>query len=271
MQKQRFEHHIALRQNKLCPFKIEVQDRKPSPCNWHRNIEILMIARGEGRMQYDAQEFVVEEHDIVAVNPNSLHHVYSSGDMKLYCIIIDENFCADNGIDTDNIRFEKHFKDTATESLCITAAESYAAHKNAPSEISAARLRRDVLSLLVNLLENHSCQGPDKEKEQCGPEKYIKKTISYLSEHFTEAVSLEVIADNCGITRHHLAREFKRYTGKTVFGYLNILRCRHAEFCLSQGMTITEAARESGFNTLSYFSRTYKKIMGCGPSSSRKK
>jgi AraC-like DNA-binding protein len=38
---------------------------------------------------------------------------------------------------------------------------------------------------------------------------------------------------------------------------------------MAEGMSVTEAAFECGFESLSYFSRTYKKIMGVSPSKNK--
>ena len=40
---------------------------------------------------------------------------------------------------------------------------------------------------------------------------------------------------------------------------------------LAEGKTVTEAAYESGFESLSYFSRRYKRIMGISPSKNKEK
>ena len=79
-------------------------------------------------------------------------------------------------------------------------------------------------------------------------------------------LSLDTLASLCGVTKFHLMRQFKQYTGQTIFSYLNHLRCQNAELLIAEGNSITEAAYASGFESLSYFSRTYKKHMGTAPS-----
>ena len=92
----------------------------------------------------------------------------------------------------------------------------------------------------------------------------------YMEYRYNEQIGLDDLAKFCGITKHHLSREFKRFTGQTVLTYLNTLRCKSAEVCLSEGMSVTETAFECGFESVSYFSRTYKKIMGAPPSAAKK-
>ena len=56
----------------------------------------------------------------------------------------------------------------------------------------------------------------------------------------------------------------------TVIEYVNILRCKEAKRLISEGQSVSEAAIASGFNNLSYFTRTYKKYVGELPSSNKK-
>ena len=88
----------------------------------------------------------------------------------------------------------------------------------------------------------------------------------HINENYTNPIGLEKISEIMGINKSYLSREFKKYTGQTVHTYINLVRCKKAEQCISDGMTVTEAAMECGFETLSYFSRTYKKLMNASPS-----
>lgn len=90
--------------------------------------------------------------------------------------------------------------------------------------------------------------------------------VEYMNDHYNKRISLDEIAEHVGFNKFYLIREFKKYTGQTPFTYINILRCKKARLCILEGMTVTEAANESGFDTLSYFSRTYSKLMGQSPS-----
>lgn len=271
MTTQQYEHHLSLRQDKLCPFKIKTsRSVRNSVCNWHRNIEILVVFEGEGHVQYGADDISVSAHDVIVVDSGTLHRPYSEKGIGFHYIIIDESFCAENGIETERRRFERCFKDEVTEKLCLAALDRFNEYKESATQISTARLREAVLSLLINICEQHSA-GYLVEIGVAKPsEEYVKKTLEYLGDHFTEQISLENVASLCGVTKYHLAREFKRYTGQTVFTYINILRCKRAELCLSRGMTVTEAAWDSGFESVSYFSRTYKKLMGKSPSGEKK-
>lgn len=267
-----YEHHLALKQDRLCPFRFKSsKNLHDSVCNWHTNIEILLVTDGEGHMQYNSDYLPISKHDIIIINSGDLHRIYSDKGISFDYLIIDESFCRENGINTADRFFERLFKCEDTERICHHAYESYKDYKNDGSPINTALLRLSVLELLTVLYCNHSASVASKAAMVRSPQDYVKKVIEYLAEHYTENLTLEAVADVCGITKYHLAREFKRYTGQTVITYVNILRCRKAEVCLSEGMTVTEAAVESGFDSISYFSRTYKKLMGVTPSEKKHK
>jgi len=69
-----------------------------------------------------------------------------------------------------------------------------------------------------------------------------------------------------GISKFYLCREFKAYTGSSILQTVNLLRCTQAKLLIEGGATVSQAALSCGFDNLSYFSRTFKKLMGALPS-----
>ncbi len=262
-----YEHHIAIKQDKLCPFKLgTAKTTLPAPSNWHENIEILLVMDGSGFMQYGRSVLPLACGDISVVNSGVLHRPFGDGDFDYRFLIIDERFCRENGLDVTAVRFREHFRDEATEVLFLRATEAAEAYEKAPSPISTARFRLSVLALLVDLFERHAAPTEAKDAPPSLSERYVKQLMEYVNEHYTERIGLDALASLLGISKCHLAREFKKITGQTVLAYINTLRCRRAELLISEGKSVTEAAIDAGFESLSYFSRTYKKLMGASPS-----
>jgi AraC-like DNA-binding protein len=229
------------------------------------------VTAGDGGVQYSSEDIVLTKHDVVVVNSGELHRVYSDGGISFDYVIIDESFCRENGINTSERYFDRVFKCEKTEEIFDRAYERYREYKSDPATMKTAKLRLAVLELLICLYDGHSVAKSQRPSVVGAPQDYIKKVLEYIAEHYTEQLTLEGVAQVCGITKYHLAREFKKYTGQTVVTYINILRCKKAEACLTEGMTVTEAAMECGFDSISYFSRTYKKLMGVPPSSKKSK
>jgi len=95
----------------------------------------------------------------------------------------------------------------------------------------------------------------------------IKNVVSYITEHFTSPLSLDVLAEEFHVHPAHLSRKFKKETGVTVTEYIHMHRINQAKLLFQEGHTnILEVANLSGFNSSSYFNRVFKKITDQSPS-----
>jgi AraC-like DNA-binding protein len=272
MYEQLYEHHTSLLKDKLCPFKLNICDAVINNpfSNWHKNIEILLITDGNGVAQYGKDELLIKKDDIIVVNSGILHHFNSNTGISYYCLIIDESFVHENGLDTEKQLFTKIFTDDKCKNYilnAINALNNY--YSDRENIVKRAKARNCMLNLLIDLYENHTQFETVNECRKKPSENYIKQAIEYLNSNFMEKIDLDEISNICGITKYYLAREFKRFTGQTIVTYANFLKCKKGEFLLSQGMTVSEAAYECGFDSVSYFSSTYKKVMGYPPSKAK--
>ena len=267
-----YEHHLKIKQNRLCPFKLgEASSSFSTQCNWHSNIEIFLVTDGSGEIQYGKNTLPLEKDDIIIVNSGELHRPFSRVGVSYCFIIIDESFCKENGIDTSLIRYTERFRDKDTSALFMNAVQRMREYYAFQGPLTTARLRAAMLSLLIDITSRHSAPLDGKNEGTSPSEEYVKRAIVYINENYSRQLTLDELASLCGITKFHLAREFKRITGQTVFTYTNFIRCKQAEMLLAEGKTVTEAAYESGFESLSYFSRRYKRIMGISPSKNKEK
>ena len=264
-----YEYHNKIRTDKVCPFKVSRSiNSYDGICNWHTNPEIIFILDGKGYVQYGSEVIPVQTSDIIVVNSESIHRVYSDTGISFCFMIIDDSFCRENGIDVSTSYFARIIRDESTLALCGVAADRVLEYRQSGAISDAIKAKAAMLELFADLYERHRDNRPHLASVKRSSEAYVKKVISYLSENYTQEVSLPELAKMCGITKYHLAREFKICTGHTVFQYLNEIRCRKAEYCLAKGMSVAETAYECGFESISYFSRTFKRIKGFSPSKS---
>ena len=79
---------------------------------------------------------------------------------------------------------------------------------------------------------------------------------------------IQDVARACGVSPAHLSRVFHQSTGLAISEYLARFRVDHVLGLLkNRRMPVTEIAFASGFQTLSQFNRTFKRIVGCAPTS----
>ena len=260
-----YEHHYGIRRN--C-FKLNFLSKvRDSACNWHENIEVIFITEGQGYIKCGADTVKISEGEIFVINSEQMHHIYSDTVFSYYCLIIDESFCEDNGLDVKNSLFKRKISDKEAIKKYMTIVSLYKGKDiNNYTTLDRVKIRMAILNFVVELYENHIYNGSNEERKNKAGEEYVKKAMVYINESYTNPIGLEQIAQVIGINKSYLSREFKKHAGHTVHTYINMLRCKKAEQCISEGMSVTDAAMECGFETLSYFSRTYKKIMKVSPS-----
>lgn len=105
-----------------------------------------------------------------------------------------------------------------------------------------------------------------------GKSKYVKEALRYIAEHYADPdISVSSVARSLGISEGHLSHEFKKETSRTVGSYLTECRIHVAmerlRDCRSK---VYEVAEEVGYRDITYFSSTFKKVVGVTPSEFQK-
>lgn len=98
----------------------------------------------------------------------------------------------------------------------------------------------------------------------------IESAKAYLSTHFTEDISLTILARHCCVSPFHFSRIFKTFTSYAPHRYLLHTRLKHAEMMLrNTTLPVADAAFGSGFNSLEHFTISFKERYGMPPAKFR--
>ena len=249
-----YENHSQITRDK--PY-IYHKDSLGCAPHWHENVEILLFHTAA--TVYSDQEFYeVAPGDIVVISSDSVHNIPITVGIYYDCLIADCQYCADNSIDLTEINFNVVVKDEVAAGLFRTVASE----AETESQFTETAVRAALLNLLVYLGRNHSCGNRDSSSKG----RVIKQAIKYINNRLGSHISVDEIAEHISMSKYHFCREFKKETGYTVVGYINLMRCLKAKKLLASGnYTVSEAAGECGFENLSYFSKTFKAVTGYLP------
>ena len=100
----------------------------------------------------------------------------------------------------------------------------------------------------------------------------VAYVIRYMTEHISEKIKIEMLAEELHISHVGLLWKFKRTMGCTPSDFLIQIRMRHAKHLLLQGKKrINEIALLCGYNNAYYFSNAFKKFYHIPPSKYREK
>lgn len=104
----------------------------------------------------------------------------------------------------------------------------------------------------------------EKEKQR------IRHIYAFIDEQYQRKISVDEVASLCNLTKPAFCRYFKKATGNTFVGFLNQYRISQAKRLLLMGKNVGETCYECGFESLSYFNRTFKKVTHENPSEFKK-
>lgn len=98
----------------------------------------------------------------------------------------------------------------------------------------------------------------------------LQETLDYIGQHYSEKLSLEMMAERAHLSINYFCKLFKDQTGETFVNYLNKTRIHAAVWLLSTtSMKTYEIADAVGFSDYHHFTKTFKKITGLTPSAVR--
>ena len=233
------------------------------PPNWHENIELLLCIGGSGYVRCGAQELDFHPGDFFVVNPDTPHVVISSTSVSYRCLIVSRSFFEENGI--PSLWFQPMLRDDRLADLMEQVHDAYRQHRSG-SPFAIADYRLAVLALLRLLCLEYTV--PQTAPSVSG--EHVKAALTYIRANLDKNASLQEVADQIGLSKYHLARQFKHFTGSTFTQTANLIRCLEAKRLIEGGMQVSQAATACGFDNLSYFSRTYKKLLQELPSQHKK-
>ena len=105
----------------------------------------------------------------------------------------------------------------------------------------------------------------DSARRAFGVGNEIARTIEHLSTRLDEAVNIEEMAAQAGMSRAVFHRKFKQATTMSPIQFVKSMRLNSAAMKIAGGMNVNEAAMEVGYVSPSQFSREFKRLYGQSP------
>jgi len=125
---------------------------------------------------------------------------------------------------------------------------------------------------LAYLLASFTHQKQFKEVRFADENDPISQSINFMLENLGKNLNLEILSKTVGLSVSHYTRLFRTRTSHTPIDYFIQLKIQKACRLLDNySWSISEVAREMGFEDQFYFSRVFHKVMGMSPIYFRKR
>ncbi|TCD18622.1 AraC family transcriptional regulator [Pedobacter psychrodurus] len=99
----------------------------------------------------------------------------------------------------------------------------------------------------------------------------ITETIGHILVNLHQELSVTALAARVNQHPDYFSRQFKTFTGERPVNYILGKRIERAQYLLATSrLTYSEIATQIGFDSLSYFSKSFKKLTGMSPRTYKK-
>ncbi len=126
-----------------------------------------------------------------------------------------------------------------------------------------------IQELVVRLLQTKAKQVLLSEANAIICDSRIGSVIKYIKQHLTEKnITVDKLAELACMSTSHFYKQFKNTIGISPVDYINSERIKFAKklFVDEKNIRIADIAYKSGFNSVSYFNRQFKKNELIAPS-----
>ena len=97
---------------------------------------------------------------------------------------------------------------------------------------------------------------------------YILQAQLYIQSHLNEKITLKEVADLLHLNASYFSRLFKKETGESFIEFVTRMKMEKAKELLDNSTrSVEQIAIEVGFDSKSYFFKTFKKQFGMSPKS----
>ena len=95
---------------------------------------------------------------------------------------------------------------------------------------------------------------------------YVRRALSYMSEHYSQPLTLEAVAKEVGLSTSYFSGLFHQVVGVSFREHLCAIRVEESkQLLLSTDYSLTDIAIAVGFADQSYFCKVFKRIVGMTP------
>lgn len=128
---------------------------------------------------------------------------------------------------------------------------------------------RMACALVTILTEFALRRRQDKEETK---ELQMQDTVSYISSHLGEDLSVPKLASRLFMSEYHFIRTFKQSVGMTPHAYIISVRIHAAQYLLANGTaSMTQICQLCGFSSVTAFGAAFRRSAGMAPTEYRRR
>ena len=238
--------------------------------HYDTDLIIEYYRKGNASIHIEGNIYNIAEGDIVILNPDELHVTMYENDVYIEKIVLHigdtilQQFGCEKNVFLDNISkktkgqgnliLSENVKNLRIDER-LEKCLNYAKTNTVESQILLTCKAIEILSQFSMLFEKNNTINNQVATSNAN----VKRIIDYINRHFTEEVTLDVLANRFHFSKYYISHLFKDYVGVSPYDYLIMRRLYNCNNLIRANHTVKEACFKVGFNNYSNFYRLYKK------------
>jgi AraC-like DNA-binding protein len=263
-------------------FRILVNPRLNDFYYWHFHpeFELTFIEVAKGNRHIASHSASYEGSDLVFIGSNIPHLNFDYGiktDYEKVVLQIKADFFKNDFINTAELVSIHRLFENSKQVICFNGKTKAAVGKRLKKIHLLPYFEQfiEVLSLFQILAiseESHFLlDQPFEQLYNTKEQSRLKIIYNFIENNYHRAISIEEISNLTHLSKAAFCRYFKKMTRLTFTDFLNQYRIEQAKKLLQTDKNISETSFECGFESLSYFNKIFKKVVGENPSQYKKR
>ena len=248
----------------------------------HEFYHMILCRQKGGKIYICDNEYKAKNDFVYFVKPGELHSMTRGSDMRLIeikFIVDDEGLnkhlsLVPQEFQLDDVIFMKTMlHQIVSEGLGDDIYSNEAANCALKLFLTHTARQFDNNSVSIrNSSDNHAVLGNISGYEKSNGDIMILNLERYIKDNLDREITLTELADKVGFNKTYFVKRFKILWGMPPMQFVNNQRLEIARRMLTTtDMSVSEIAEATGFRTLHYFSRAFKRNTGISPTEYYKK
>lgn len=243
------------------------------PLHFHNEIEFLFISSGKVEIVAGNDTYVCNEGDMVIIDPLVQHSFKKyTQDSEIKGLVFDlkvvEPILSTYGYTHcfDNLKSVLILNSKKINTFLINEISII------DELIKKENLNRlEIIGHITLIIAELANIGLIFEDEILDSQSRIAQAIDYINSNYSNKIYVSDLSSLVNMSVNNFIRIFKKTTSKTPTQYINNFRIRKAiQMLTTTDFTIEKISEETGFNSVQYFTKTFKNTLGLSPTDYRK-
>ena len=250
--------------------------------HWHTEFEFVYVETGTVYFGISDKQFALSEGQGVFINSKILHRYFSQGNAIVPNFVLMPYFIAAQ----DSLIYQKYVLP-----IMASPMDYQIFSQDIPWQAEVLSLMREMMaaqekasdvelvnSYLIQKIWHILYQNTDveymgkKENYSASSQARLQLMMQYIHQDFAYNISLSDIADQAKVSKSTALNLFQRYLGISPVTYLVNYRLQEAAKLLaSTEKKVTVISKDTGFDSVDYFCKAFKKYYKLTPTEYRKK